>query len=269
MERITSTSNAKIKYVSKLISSRKFRYEEGLFVLEGLRLCMDVVRSGLESSETYVTEEALEKHPELQGLLEASDRSFIISEDVAKKLSDTEKTQGVFSVLPLLDKQSDRNTIEKMDEFGTYIMLENVQDPANLGAVSRTAEALGITGLLVSGGCDVYSPKALRASMGALLRIPVIVVDNSTETLLRLKKSGIKTYASTPASDAKSITETDFSGGVVVVIGNEANGVTEDTLMLCNERITIRMAGRAESLNAGAAASIIMWEMVKPNDREN
>ena len=231
METITSVKNERVKAAAKLTSSTKARREQGLFVLEGLRLCMDVVRSGLRCAELFVSEEFCKKHE-------------------AEYESETD-----LSATKLL-------------------LLENVQDPANLGAIARTAEALGISGLLVSGGCDVYAPKALRASMGALLRLPVEVVDagvvlsgeGKTPVPPLLKKAealGFKTYASTPAADAVPVTEADFSGPVLCVVGNEANGVTPETMAACAERVTIPMAGRAESLNAAAAGAILMWEMVR------
>lgn len=267
MEYITSVNNPKIKQVGKLLSSAKHRREEGLFVLEGLRLCMDLVRTGLQAEELFYTEEAYQKSPkELDELMAISSSIYPITNLVATKLTDTKNPQGVVCVVRSLDKQEGRNKIDKTSADGKYILLENVQDPANLGAISRTAEALGITGLIVSGGCDVYSPKALRASMGALLRIPVLLTDDIPTTLKQAETAGLKTYASTPSTDAVSIAKADFRGGVLCVIGNEANGVTDETLAGCQERITIPMAGRAESLNAGAAASILMWEMVNPNE---
>lgn len=267
MERISSTQNPKIKHAAKLLSSSRARRSEGLFVLEGLRLCMDVVRSGLQAEELYVTEELVQKEPEkVKALSQVSKQVFLIDEKVSRRLTDTRSPQGICCVLPTLDNQGDRNKIEKMDAAGRYVLLENVQDPANLGAISRTAEALGLSGMIVSGGCDIYSPKALRASMGALLRLPVLETGDVTHTILQANQNGMKTYASVPSADAKAITDVRFSRGTICVIGNEANGVTEETLAHCQERITIPMAGRAESLNAGAAASIIMWEMVRPYD---
>ncbi len=262
MELISATSNNKIKAYISLVAKRKERKEQGLFVLEGLRLCMDAYRSGYPVRELYVTKSALEKNKEeIESLIAISERCYEITDAIAEKMSDTKTPQGVFCVMSFLDKSECSN---KIDIIGKYILLENVQDPANLGAISRTAEALGITGLIVSGGCDVYSPKALRASMGALLRLPVIVTENVTETIQKAQKDGMKVFASTPDSSAVSIKDANFSGGVITVIGNEANGVTEDTMNCCDEKITIRMTGKAESLNAGAAASIIMWEMVTP-----
>ncbi len=267
MELISSVNNPRVKAYCSLIASARERREKGLFALEGLRLVTDVLRSGTKINELYFTDSAYQKNKDdLESLFQISDKCFEITETVADKMSDTKNSQGIFCVLNTLDKQGYINKINILDK---YILLENVQDPANLGAISRTAEALGISGLIVSGGCDVYSPKALRASMGALLRLPVVLTDDVTETIQYARENGMKIYASTPDSDATDLREVDFSGGVIAVIGNEANGVTEETMLCCDEKITIKMTGRAESLNAGAAASIIMWEMVMPkNDKQ-
>ena len=271
METITSVKNERVKAAAKLTSSAKARREQGLFVLEGLRLCMDVVRSGLRCAELFVG-------AEYEALVACSDEVFLVNDAVLEKLSDTRTPQGVCCVVRMAAPAS---LLERAPATGApasetdvsatkLLLLENVQDPANLGAIARTAEALGISGLLVSGGCDVYAPKALRASMGALLRLPVEVVDASREgsepVLSLLEKAealGFKTYASTPAADAVPVTEADFSGKVLCVVGNEANGVTPETMTACAERVTIPMAGRAESLNAAAAGAILMWEMVR------
>ena len=240
---------------------------------------MDVVRSGLRCAELFVSEEFCAKHgAEYEALVACSDEVFLVNDAVLEKLSDTRTPQGVCCVVRMAAPAS---LLERAPATGApasetdvsatkLLLLENVQDPANLGAMARTAEALGISGLLVSGGCDVYAPKALRASMGALLRLPVEVVDASREgsepVLSLLEKAealGFKTYASTPAADAVPVTEADFSGKVLCVVGNEANGVTPETMTACAERVTIPMAGRAESLNAAAAGAILMWEMVR------
>lgn len=284
METITSVKNERVKAAAKLTSSTKARREQGLFVLEGLRLCMDVVRSGLRCAELFVSEEFCAKHgAEYEALAACSDEVFLVNDAVLEKLSDTRTPQGVCCVVRMAAPVSllERAPVSGAPASETdlsatkLLLLENVQDPANLGAIARTAEALGISGLLVSGGCDVYAPKALRASMGALLRLPVEVVDAGVVVLSGegktpvpplLKKAealGFKTYASTPAADAVPVTEADFSGPVLCVVGNEANGVTPETMAACAERVTIPMAGRAESLNAAAAGAILMWEMVR------
>ena len=137
-------------------------------------------------------------------------------------------------------------------------VIDSVQNPNNLGAVIRTAEALGIDGIIISGGCDIYNPKALRASMGSVFRMPVTVAKSLPQKIEECKKLGIRTFASVVSGDA-----TDFSKGGICVIGNEGNGVSVETQNACDEKVTIVMKGRAESLNAAEASSIIMWEMTK------
>lgn len=143
------------------------------------------------------------------------------------------------------------------------IALDHVQDPGNLGAIIRTAEALGIDAVIVGGGCDLYNPKALRATMGSALRINIKQTDNLESVLTEFKERNIPVYATSPDSSAFQITDVDFSKGGVCVVGNEANGVSDEIKALCDSLITIKMLGRAESLNASVAASITMWEMVR------
>ena len=124
-------------------------------------------------------------------------------------------------------------------------------------------EALGLDGMIVCGGCDIYNPKALRAAMGSLLRLEVFSVSELPSFLEDCRARGMNTYAAVPDSTALPVTQMDKSKGIVCVIGNEGNGLTEKTKASCNDRITIPMKGRAESLNAAAAACMIMWEMVR------
>jgi len=154
------------------------------------------------------------------------------------------------------------NTTFAVQKGGRYLALEQVQNPQNLGAAARTAEALGIAGLIVSGGCDRFNPKALRASMGSLLRLPVMQVEDMA-SWLKAQNETILTLATVPDMRATSICTLDFSGGAIAVVGNEGNGVSEAVLAAVRERVTIPMRGAAESLNASAAATITMWEMMR------
>ena len=148
-----------------------------------------------------------------------------------------------------------------INPLGRYVALENLNDPSNLGAVSRTAEALGVSGIILSAnGCDPYSPKSLRASMGTLLRMPVIIFDDFSTGI---KQSGLKSFACVVDKQVKSITDIEFGEGSVVMIGNEANGLTDDAKNIADEKITIKMSGKIESLNAATAAAISIWEMMK------
>ena len=184
----------------------------------------------------------------------------MITEEISRRLGDTQSPQGIFCICEVLDKRPGDDTIEKN---GSYIALENIQDPSNLGAVARTAEALGLSGLIVSGGCDLYSPKAQRAAMGSLLRVPVLRMDSMEAALHACRAQGMRLFASTPRVDALSVAEAGLGPRTVCVVGNEGAGVTRETMALCDALVTIPMRGRAESLNASAAAAILMWEMMR------
>lgn len=257
---ITSRNNDRIKQAVKLCADSAERRRTGTFFLEGLRLCCDAAINGHKAETVFVTEKALAEHgEELAVLLDSCKESFVITQDVSLKLSDTKNPQGVFCICKTLDKS---NNIDKINYNGMYIALENVQTPGNLGAAARTAEALGLNGLIVSGGCDIYNPKALRAAMGSLLRLDVVSVNDLAEFLKECADNGMNTYAAVPDSDALPVTELDRSVGVVCAVGNEGNGLSDEVISVCS-RVTIPMKGRAESLNAAAAASLIMWEMVR------
>ncbi len=244
----------------KLREKDSFRKNEGLFFIEGARLCADASLSSVTIKELYVTDNAIDKYSEyISSIEKCAERTFLISDEVAEKLGDTKNPQGVFCVCKMLDKNTN---IGKIKYNGKYIALENVTNPSNFGAVVRTAEAVGLDGVIVSGGCDIYNPKSQRSAMGSLFRLDIIQVDNLPSYLSVLYENGMKIYAGVPDSSALKITQADMSGGVVSVIGNEGNGITDETRNVCTP-VTIPMQGRAESLNAAAAASILIWEMMR------
>lgn len=256
---IDSVSNERIKSAVKIASSAKTRRQTGMFFLEGLRLCRDAAVTGYEIESFFVSTRAYEKFTEdADFIAERSKSAFVISDLVENKLALTQTSQGFFCLCRMREDMSE----EEIDCSGKYIALENIQDPANLGAVCRTAEALGLSGVIAEGGCDIYSPKAQRAAMGSLLRLPVIRCESLRDTLCELRDKGMKLYATTPDAAAEKITDSDMSGGVVSVIGNEANGVSDEVFSVC-QKVTIPMLGRAESLNASMAAAITMWEMMR------
>ena len=256
---ITSRDNEFIKETVKLISSAKFRREKGCFVAEGVRLCRDGAESGAKITAFLTTPTAAEKYPQdFRHISSKAEKTYEISEKLFKQISDTTAPQGFMCVFKTLDKQT---TSYKISNQGHYTALENIQDPSNLGTILRTAEALGTDGIILSKDCcDIYMPKVVRGSMGAVFRLPVIIAENFTEYISELTKNGIKTYASTPR-DAEDIKNIDFSDGGVMLIGNEGNGLKAETIDVCYKRVKIHMKGRAESLNAAAAAAILMWNM--------
>lgn len=253
---ITSKDNPLIKFVSLLQSSSKHRKEQGLFVLEGLRICDDAYQNNIKFDKLIVSKSAIEKHNDfIQLFAKISNNCYVLKEDLFKKISDTNTPQGIIAVakVPTFNQE--------ISHSKRYIALENLSDPSNLGAIARTAEALGVGGIIISSdSCDPYAPKSLRSSMGTLLRLPIYIVDDII-SFINAKK--LRSFACVVDKDAESIGAQNFADGDVLLIGNEANGLTDITKAEATKRITIKMQGKAESLNAAAAAAIAMWEMVK------
>lgn len=261
MEKIISVQNSKIKQIAKLVSSAKERKKTGEFVVEGLRLCVDAVRSNVQAVELFFTSQAYSKYTEdIDMLISETEASYEISEEVSKKIQDTESSQGVFLKCVQTKNETDFSSFSADEK---YIVLENVQDPSNLGAIARTAEALGINGAVLCSCCDVFNPKAQRSAMGSLFRLPFVRISDIDEMFLFAEKNNIKTVATVVDSNAEKINEINFSSGVFLIIGNEGNGIQKSTAERCDLRVTIPMKGNAESLNASMAACIAMWEVLK------
>ncbi len=261
-EIIESKENKLIKSVRKLVASSSERKETNSFVLEGLRLCNDAAFNGYTVS-TLVISDAFKEVDKIAELIKASQRCVRVPESLFKSLCDTVNPQGVLCVVKIPDTVSDISRIKK----GKYIMLENTADPSNLGAISRTAEALGINGLIVSSkSTDPFSPKAQRSGMGALLRLPIFLSSDILSDIVDLKNRGFTVFSSVVYPDAESLKCVDFPENSIVLIGNEANGLTKEAVELSDRKVTIKMAGRAESLNAAAAAAIFMWQMCGGNE---
>ena len=261
LNKITSKNNETIKDIAKIVADSGYREKKGFFCIEGLRICADALKSGIDIKKFFFTERFLKKYPDkAQELINFSVESAEISEEIAKKISTTNTNQGVFCICRLLDKKMTIDTIEKK---GKYIALENVKDPTNLGAIIRTAEALGISGIILSPGCcDIYNDKVLRATMGSIFRINFIETSDFTSQISALKNN-MQVLGAVPDEKAKILKEVSFNEGIIVIIGNEAHGISEEVKNICTDLITIPMRGKAESLNAAMASCIIMWEMMR------
>ncbi len=259
---ITSKDNQTVKDIAKLMSSAKERRNRGMFVAEGLRLCGEVPENGIEIEELLYTEEVYLKHTEeIEKLEKQAKKAYLITEEISQKISDTLTPQGVFCTGRMKNNTLDT---ENMKIDGQYVLLENIQDPSNVGAIFRTAEAIGLNGAILSADCcDLYNPKVMRAGMGATFRFPFAVVSDVPAFIKKIRSAGMRPLASVPDSDASKITCVRFFKGVIMCVGNEGNGLTQETINACGERVTIPMKGRAESLNAATAASIMMWEMTR------
>lgn len=256
---ITSKDNPVIKLYQRLSSSKKERLEYGLFVLEGLRIVEDALKENGGVSHLILTENACEKFGDALFQADLRDAKLIvISNELGNRISQTQQTQGVFAVC--------RIPVEKRFSFcenGKYAVLYGLQDPGNVGMIIRTADALGMDGIIMSGSCDLYSPKVIRSTMGSVFRMNICIENNTEKLFEMLLENNITTCASVIDTDAEKVTDCGFPGGQAVLIGNEGNGLPRDISQKCSRRITIPMNGTINSLNAAMAAGIIMWELSK------
>ena len=261
-EIIESRRNENIKFAAYVSKSSPFRKKEGLCFLEGARLCADAALSGKKIKALFLTPKAEIKYEKYIGrIAKSADKIYTIDPNISEYLADTKNPQGVFCICEI---SKPKNKIIEIEHTGNYLALENIQNPDNLGAALRTAEAFGISGVILGGNCcDAYSPKALRSGMGAIFRLPVYIEKDMTAAVRQLNALGFTTFAAVPDRAAMPVTEASFENPSAIVIGNEGNGLTAETVQECKKCVTIPMPGRAESLNASAAASILMWEMMR------
>ena len=189
----------------------------------------------------------------------------VVDDKVFKAVSDTETPQGILAVIR--QKQWDWRAVST-SKSPMILFLESVQDPGNLGTILRTGEGAGIDGILMSRGCaDLYQPKVVRATMGSIYRVPAAVVDDPEETIKSLRRKGIRVYAAHLAG-THSYYEKDYRSGCCFMIGNEANGLSNGLAGLATDYIRIPMKGQVESLNAGVAASLLMYEARRQREME-
>ena len=255
---ITSTKNQQIRTVIELKKKAKARNESGLFAVEGIRMAAELPKERIE--QVYVSESFL-KHPEHSSVLDRLPSFEIVSDSVFSTMSDTKTPQGI---LALVKKRE--YTLEEMLAGGQtpfLMLLENLQDPGNLGTIVRAGEGAGITGVIMSRDTvDIYNPKVIRSTMGSLFRIPFLYAENLGETVRFLKKNHVKILAA-HLEGAVVYDEEDCTGALGFLIGNEGNGLSEEIGALADARIKIPMAGQVESLNAAVAASVLMFETAR------
>lgn len=256
---ITSKDNPVIKLYQKLSSLKKERLQYGLFVLEGQRIVEDAIKENGGITHLILTKQAVERFGEEMFQADLRDaKILVISNELGNKISSTGTTQGVFAIC--------RIAVQKMPVFrdnGRYIVLYGLQDPGNVGMIIRTADALGIDGIILSGSCDLYSPKVIRSTMGSVFRENIFIENDTDALFAMLENNRIVTSAAVIDTDAEDVTRCSFSGRQAVFIGNEGNGLPHEISMRCSRRVTIPMNGRINSLNAAMAAGILMWELKK------
>lgn len=257
---IESTSNAGVKLVIGLNQKSRNRKKENAFVVEGPRMVFETPVSLLK--RVYYEIDCPLGDKEKARLEEFSQKGIFVetvSPKVMKAMADTVTPQGILAVV---EKPSYR--LEDLMDCESHnpmiLVMETIQDPGNLGTMFRTAEGAGCSGILMSKDTvDVFSPKAVRSTMGSLYRMPFYIADSLQETILKLKDDGICFFAAA-LDGKKSYDEFDFSGPCGFLIGNEGNGLTKEAIELADEKLIIPMGGQLESLNAAMAAGILMYE---------
>ena len=251
---ISSTSNSRIKNIMNLKNSARARRQQDCFLVEGPRMFFEVPKERL--LEIYVTEGFEKKY----GDRLAGCRYELISDAVCRHLSDTRTPQGVTALVK--KQETPLEEILARDENPCLFLLENLQDPGNMGTILRTSEGAGVSGIIINReSVDPYNPKVIRSTMGAIFRMPFVVVDAFEDVLRRLKEAGVRTFAA--HLDGEDFYRQDYRGGCAFFIGNEGNGLSEELAARADGRIRIPMKGQVESLNAAVAATVLMYETLR------
>ena len=258
---ITSSSNSKIKDIKSLYK-KKERWNKGIFIIEGIKVVEECINNNYPLEDIIYSDELLKIRggEELFEKIRNYNNLINIPSKLFKEISDTETPQWIIATAKFK-----RNSIEEIQKNKNpfILLLEKIQDPGNMGTIIRTADAFNIDGVAITpGSVDVYNPKVVRSTMGSIFRTPIYHISNKLEFIEKLKNQKYKIY-STSLEAEKYIHEMDFSGASIILIGNESRGVSTSMSSLADELIKIPIPGGAESLNAGIASSIIMYEAMR------
>ncbi len=261
MNYIQSSQNNTIKEI-KALHMKKNRDARGLYFVEGIRFVSDAI----DNEQDIVSIVISDKLDSLNGGKELIERATAVckdcscvSEKLFKEISDTQTPQGILAVL----KKREFVLDTVIGQGSSVVVLDTLQDPGNVGTIIRTADAAGVSAVILTKGCvDLYSPKVLRSTMGSVFHLPIFEGLYMNETIGLLKQSGYKVIASHLAGQNNYFDE-DLTCKSAIIIGNEANGISEETSKLADRLVKIPMPGKAESLNASIAASIMIYEIVR------
>ena len=247
IKRITSAQNEYIKKLARF-SSKKHREETGLFLAEGEHLVEMAQASGCDVENILMTEEYYVKNAD-----KFSCDITIVPQSIIEKISDAKTPQGVLAVVKM-------ESSPVLISDGRYIYCDNLQDPGNVGTVIRTADAFSFDGVILSSDCaDVYSPKVIRSSQGSVFNIKII--RNKDISFLKEVKNDFTITSTALYGECIGIKNMKVEKNHIFIVGNEGSGVSKEILDISDEIVYIPMTGKAESLNAGVAASILMYEV--------
>ena len=252
---INSMQNPVIKLVRELQKKKSARKKNKLFVVEGIRAVQEIPKT-IQLEKVLVSEQIEESTYEQLNVHEV----IVVTEEIFKSISDTQTPQGMLALVKMPEMMLETIQIED----GAYLLLENLQDPGNLGTIIRTAHAFNFKGVFITkGSVDLYSPKVVRSTMSSLFYVPIITDYSIEEVIAFLKKAQVTLYTTALTKDAQPIQEITFEKRMVLAIGNEGNGVSDCLLSKTDFTMIIPMPGGAESLNASIAAGVCMYEMTR------
>lgn len=279
MEIISSKDNKRIKYIRSLLEKGGIRKKNHSFVVEGIKLVDEALEYGnvldiIVSESLY--EEIVSGDLARNGLLSDNGKHIIkqvkqgtsltvVSDAVFKSVSETITPQGILAEVEmpkhrLLEEKFLEIAYEKTGKI-KLLILEDTADPGNLGTIMRTAEAAGVTGVIMGKGTvDIFNPKVVRSTMGSIFRLPFSYVDDLKDIIIRLKRDGISFYA-THLKGKESYRDISYSDKAGILIGNEARGLSDEIANLADTYVIIPMQGKVESLNAAVAAALMLYEV--------
>ena len=259
LTQITTTQNKTYKMIRSL-KQKKERQKNHAFTVEGVKSVQDALSAGwvpelLAMSDTFFSGGTFSAPPEIP--------VYQIPDSMFSALCDTETPQGILAVLPIPEEKT-----FSPDESGIYLFCDSVSDPGNLGTIIRTADAAGFSAVLLSDGCvDLYSPKTIRSSMGSFFHLPVQSGITKPQ-LSAWKYAGFQILCGALGENTVDYLIPDLKKPTILVVGNEANGISEEILQLADQCIKIPIYGSAESLNVGVAAGIMMYEAARQRNRK-
>lgn len=288
---ITSTSNAQVKKILQLQKKAKARRQQQLYVAEGIRMFCEAPEHLV--SQVYVSESFLNAQEHRNVL--AGKRYEVLSDTVFARVSDTKTPQGILCLMKMPD-HSPKRLMQDLavlqdssaayrggshlqtetnepgygeNGMGVWLVLENIQDPGNVGTMFRTGEGAGVSGVIMDGHtADIFNPKTIRSTMGSIYRMPFYITDKLEDAVAMLKECHIKVYAA-HLGGSVCYDEPDYKQGAAFLIGNEGNGLTRQAAALADTYIRIPMGGQLESLNAAMAAGILMYEANRQRRKSN
>lgn len=268
---IESITNSQIKRILKLKKNAKYRREEGVFVVEGWKMTAEALERDIVET-LYISERFMEDWKDNLNKviregeigvdkieeIENATRVEYISSRLFLELSGTVTPQGVLAVVKM--PVYDRETILASGN-SAVVCLEDIQDPGNLGTIMRTAEGAGMSGIVLSKGCvDLFNPKVVRATMGSIFRVPYYICEDIAAEAECLREDGFTTYAA-HLEGTCDYTEESYEGKMAILIGNEANGLSEKVAEKADRKVKIPMEGKLESLNAAVSSALFMYEI--------